>query len=103
MTNSDEKEVFSLVSAPNWSVRTDLSNLKGKPRNTLICPKHKNQKLAILIHEIEGFVIEESNLPFKVILFYLCCTLRSTIFGNFGVSSDEKFIKITVLKFMVCC
>ena len=66
MTNSEEKEVFSLVSAPNWSLSTDLNNLKGKPRNNLICSKHKNNKLSLLIHEIEGFVIEESNLPFKV-------------------------------------
>jgi len=60
-----QTEVFLLVKTPNWSTCTDVSVLKGKSRNDLICPKHKNKKLALLIHEIEGFVIEESNLPFK--------------------------------------
>lgn len=70
MKNKDlDAEGYSLVKAPNWSVCTDtnlLNSLKGKSRNDLICSKHKNNKLSLLIHEIEGFVIEESNLPFKV-------------------------------------
>ena len=62
----EQSEVLSLVKTPNWSTCTDVAVLRGKSRNDLICPKHKNNKLALLIHEIEGFVIEESNLPFKV-------------------------------------
>ena len=58
MTADEEKETnLSLVQAPNWASST---------RNDLICPKHKSSKLSLLIHEIEGFIIEESNLPFKV-------------------------------------
>jgi len=73
-----DAEAYSLVKAPNWSVCTDtklLNNLKGKSRNDLICSKHKNNKLSLLIHEIEGFVIEESNLPFKVMKDYFLIDL----------------------------
>lgn len=52
----EKDQIHSLVQKPNWS---------SSARNDLICSRHKNSKLSILIHEIEGFVIEESNLPFK--------------------------------------
>ena len=62
---------MSLVQALNWSVGTTESTIqnnlqKGKSRTELICSKHRAKKATLLLHEIEGFIIEESNIPFKV-------------------------------------
>lgn len=71
MSKNQNMERLSLVQEPNWSISAEgiiQSQLhKAKSRTDLICSKHKVKKCSLLLHEIEGFIIEESNVPFKVI------------------------------------
>ena len=61
---------LSLVQEENWSSPVlDKTQDGAKGHTELICERHKSLsslKQSILVHVIDGFVIEESNLPFKV-------------------------------------
>jgi len=63
---------LSLVQKDNWTNPTAASTPesadedgKSKTNNDLVCKRHRGTKLSLLVHIIEGFVIEESNVPFK--------------------------------------
>jgi len=60
---------LSLVQEENWSSPVlDKTQDGAKGHTELICERHKSLsslKQSILVHVIDGFVIEESNLPFK--------------------------------------
>eukprot|EP00794_Sanderia_malayensis_P015038 gene15038-16591_t len=57
---------MALVQEANWSKVED----KNDPnKHDLLCPKHNSERQGgkkWLIHVIDGFVIEESNVPFQV-------------------------------------
>ena len=69
---------LSLVQEENWSSPVlDKTQDGAKGHTELICERHKSLsslKQSILVHVIDGFVIEESNLPFKVsvTIAFLC-------------------------------
>ena len=55
---------MALLHEENWS-KTDDKFEAGKC--DLMCPKHKtNGSKGWLVHVIDGFVIEESSVPFQV-------------------------------------
>lgn len=97
---------ISLVQEPNWtnplehlSSHTNVNReLTIKNRNDLVCLKHKvknGSKFALLIHIIDGFVIEESNVPFKdaEIESEVCDDpkVSTTVSnGNHNITSEEQ-------------
>ena len=62
---------LSLVQKENWTNPTEANAVEvtdeeqPNPGNDMVCIRHKGTKLALLVHIIDGFVIEESNVPFK--------------------------------------
>lgn len=72
---------LSLIQNDNWTNSTeshlglkiedtktqpdDSTKHKSQSNHDLICCRHKGTKLSLLVHIIDGFVIEESNVPFK--------------------------------------
>ena len=57
---------MALVQESNWS-KSDVK--PGDDVGDLVCPKHRcngQGRKSILVHVIDGFVIEESNVPFQV-------------------------------------
>ncbi len=64
---------MALVHEANWSKLEDKSESN---RLDLLCPKHNSNSPGSkgwLVHVIDGFVIEESSVPFEVSrkLFYV--------------------------------
>lgn len=66
---------LSLVQKDNWTNPTEVHSTEGEDEDgkswkastnhDLVCVRHKGTKLSLLVHIIEGFIIEESNVPFK--------------------------------------
>jgi len=59
----------SLVQEENWSSPFQSKEVTTKNKNDLLCLKHRgtqwNPSATLLVHVIEGFTIEECNVPFK--------------------------------------
>ncbi|XP_065656104.1 polyhomeotic-like protein 2 isoform X1 [Hydra vulgaris] len=58
----------SLVQKSNWTNITDTYSSADnciKSKSDLFCNKHDESKVTLLIHVIDGWIIEESNQPFK--------------------------------------
>ena len=59
----------SLVQKSNWINNIDVDSSSEsciKLKSDNICNKHNESKVTLLVHVIDGWVIEESNQPFKV-------------------------------------
>lgn len=64
----------SLVQEDNWTNPVTVEDLATANRHDLVCERHKNMHYncgVLLVHLIDGFTIEESNIPFKQVLI-LC-------------------------------